>query len=335
MSWDQRRIIFLLSFMLCNVPAYAKPQPNAVAQVNTTEWSLEQINSASWYENIGRGQFPVYAKAQVMLNNAHASPGAIDATSGKNFLKAISAYQQMHGFAATGELTQQTWNHLLSKQSKPAFGYYQIRAEDLKGPYANSIPRNYAEQAKMKGLYYTRVSEMLGEKFHVDEAFLRQLNPKAKFNQVGERLLVPNVRNDLPNDVTLIVAHKSARQLYLFNSNNQLIGSFPATIGGSDTPSPSGTHSVVKVAHNPVYGYSPKNFVQGNNKKPLSLPPGPNGPVGNIWIALSKPTFGIHGTPNPSLISKTASHGCIRLTNWDANDLGRKVQSGVVVKFLE
>ena len=114
-----------------------------------------------------------------------------------------------------------------------------------------------------------------------------------------------------------------------------MVASFPATIGGSGTPSPKGTHKVIKVAPNPVYGYNPKNFVQGSNRKKLALPPGPNGPVGNIWIALSKPTFGIHGTPNPSLISKTASHGCVRLTNWDANDLGRKVQNGTVVRFLD
>lgn len=331
---DQFRIIFLFSLMLSYVPAYAQQQTQGSAQAGTA-WGLEQINNANWSDNIGRGQFPVYARAQVMLNNLHASPGAIDATSGKNFLKAISTFQQMQGFVVTGELTEQTWKALVAKQTTPAFGYYQITAQDLKGPYAASIPRNYAEQAKMKGLHYTRVSEMLGEKFHLDEAFLRKLNPQAKFNSVGERLLVPNVRNELPNDVSLIVAHKSARQLYLFDSNHRLIGSFPATIGSSGTPSPSGTHSVVKVARNPVYGYSPKNFVQGKNNKPLSLSPGPNGPVGNIWIALSKPSFGIHGTPNPSLISKTASHGCIRLTNWDANDLGRKVQPGVVVKFLE
>ena len=308
---------------------------NVAAQSIKQNWTLESLNKANWTANLGRGQFPVYARAQVMLNNLHASPGPIDAKSGKNFLKALSVYQQMQGFVPTGELTQQTWNSLLSQQKADAFGTYSITAQDIKGPYAKSIPRNYALQAKMPGLYYTRITEMLGEKFHIDEEFLRQLNPKVNFQKVGEKIIVPIVRNDLPEDVALIIAHKSARQLYLFNSQNHLIASFPATIGGSDTPSPKGTHKVVKVVPNPYYGYSPKNFVQGGNKKPLVLPPGPNGPVGNIWIALSKPSFGIHGTPNPSLISKTASHGCIRLTNWDANDLGRKVKQGVVVKFIE
>ncbi|MDY6450991.1 L,D-transpeptidase family protein [Acinetobacter faecalis] len=299
-------------------------------------WSLASLNNAQWSENIGRGQFPVYARAHVMLNNAHASPGAIDGSSGKNTLKAIASFQQMNGLKPTGTLTKETWDALIAKQgSKPAYVEYTITAADLKGPYAKSIPGDYALQAKMPGLYYTRVSEMLGEKFHMDENFLKKINPKATFNKVGEKIIVTSVRNQLPEDIHLIVAHKGAKQLYLFNSNNKMIASFPATIGSSDTPSPTGTYKVTGVAPNPWYSYSPSNFVQGKNLKPLSLPPGPNGPVGNIWIGLSKKSFGIHGTPNPSAISKTASHGCIRLTNWDANDLGKKVRSGVTVKFLE
>ena len=314
--------------------------PNTKAPTNSAatkaSWTLDGLNNAQWYENIGAGQFPVYARAHVMLNNAHASPGAIDGTSGKNTLKAIASFQQMNGIKPTGVLTQETWDKLVARQgSKPTFVEYTITEKDLAGPFAKSIPSDYALQAKMKGLYYTRVSEMLSEKFHMDENFLKKLNPNANFNKVGEKLLVSNVRNDLPEGIHLIVAHKGAKQLYLFNSKNQMIASFPATIGSADTPSPTGTYKVTGVAPNPWYSYSPSNFVQGKNLKPLSLPPGPNGPVGNIWIGLSKKSFGIHGTPNPSSISKTASHGCIRLTNWDANDLGRKVKSGVTVRFLE
>ena len=316
--------------------------PPAVAPATTPEntvkvaWGLNDLNNTEWYDNIGKGQFPIYARAHVMLNNAHASPGAIDGTSGKNTLKAIASFQQMNSLKPTGTLTKETWDALIARQgSKAAFVEYTITEVDLKGPYAASIPHDYALQAKMKGLYYTRVSEMLGEKFHMDEDFLKKLNPKATFKKAGEKIIVANIRNEVPEDINLIVAHKGAKQLYLFNSRNQMIASFPATIGSSDTPSPTGTYKVTGVAPNPWYSYSPSNFVQGKNMKPLSLPPGPNGPVGNIWIGLSKKSFGIHGTPNPSAISKTASHGCIRLTNWDANDLGKKVKSGVTVKFLE
>ncbi|WP_374668214.1 L,D-transpeptidase family protein [Acinetobacter sp.] len=317
----------------------AKTAPKASAGSTSAakaSWTLDGLNNAQWFEDIGKGQFPVYARAHVMLNNAHASPGAIDGSSGKNTLKAIASFQQMSGLKPTGTLTQETWNALLAQQgSKPAFIEYTITDADLKGPYAKSIPHDYALQAKMPGLYYTRVTEMLGEKFHMDEDFLKKLNPNATFKKAGEKIIVANIRNEVPEDIHLIVAHKGAKQLYLFNSRNQMIGSFPATIGSSDTPSPTGTYKVTGVAPNPWYSYSPSNFVQGKNLKALSLPPGPNGPVGNIWIGLSKKSFGIHGTPNPSAISKTASHGCIRLTNWDANDLGKKVKSGVTVKFLE
>ncbi|WP_336169596.1 L,D-transpeptidase family protein [Acinetobacter sp. 161(2023)] len=324
------------SGIAASTPTAAKSTATSkTAKVSAASWTLDGLNSAEWSENIGKGQLPVYARAHVMLNNAHASPGAIDGMSGKNTLKAISSFQQMNGLSPTGDLTKETWDALVAKQTKPAFIEYTITDADLKGPYAESIPSDYALQAKMKGLYYTRVTEMLGEKFHIDEGFLKKLNPTATFKKVGEKIIVPNVRNDLPEDIHLIIAHKGAKQLYLFNSRNQMIASFPATIGSTDTPSPAGTYKVVGVARNPWYSYSPSNFVQGKNLKPLSLPPGPNAPVGNIWIGLSKKSFGIHGTPNPSLISKTASHGCIRLTNWDANDLGNKVRSGVTVKFLE
>ncbi|NCU24849.1 murein L,D-transpeptidase [Acinetobacter haemolyticus] len=330
------------------VPVTAAPAREATLGTATTatktpsqapevpaSWTMDAINSAEWYEDMPRRQLPVYARAHVMLNNAHASPGAIDGSNGQNTLKAIASFQQMNGLTPTGQLTKETWDALVAKQTKPAYVEYTITEADLKGPYAESIPTDYALQAKMKGLYYTRVTEMLGEKFHMDERFLRQLNPRANFNKVGEKIVVANVRNDLPEDIHLIVAHKGAKQLYLFNSRNQMIASFPATIGSTSTPSPTGTYKVTGVAKNPWYSYSPSNFVQGKNLKPLSLPPGPNGPVGNIWIGLSKKSFGIHGTPNPSMISKNASHGCIRLTNWDANDLGNKVRAGVTVRFLE
>ena len=205
----------------------------------------------------------------------------------------------------------------------------------MKGPYAQSIPVDYAEQSKMRGLYYTRVTEMLGEKFHMDELFLQKINSGATFNKVGEKIIVANVKNTLPKNIKMIIVHKGSKQLYLLDQQNKMIASFPATIGSEDNPSPSGTHVIGSIVPNPHYSYNPKNFIQGKNLKPLSLPPGPNNPVGNIWIGLSRPSFGIHGTPNPALISKTASHGCIRLTNWDANNLSKIVRKGMTVRFLE
>ena len=308
-----------------------KPSQEKSAQ----SWTLDGLNNANWVSDLGKGQFVEYAKAQVLLNRHHASPGVIDGISGKNMLKAISAFQVMNGLPATGLLDTQTWDLLSAGQTNDVFQSYTLTQQDIDGPYAASIPHDYAEQAKMKGLYYTRVTEMLGERFHMDEGFLKKLNPEATFAKAGETILVANPREDLSDPVSLIIAHKGAKQVYAFDSNNKMVATYPATIGSTDTPSPKGTYQVKAVAPNPWYGYNPKNFIQGKNMKPLSLPPGPNNPVGNMWIAVSKPSFGIHGTPEPSLISKTASHGCIRLTNWDANALSKRVKLGVTVRFLE
>ena len=318
-----------------NPAASGDSSKKSTQEKSAQNWTLDGLNNANWVSDLGKGQFVEYAKAQVLLNRHHASPGVIDGISGKNMLKAISAFQVMNGLTATGLLDTQTWDLLSAGQTNDVFQSYTLTQQDIDGPYAASIPHDYAEQAKMKGLYYTRVTEMLGERFHMDEGFLKKLNPEATFAKAGETILVANPREDLSDPVSLIIAHKGAKQVYAFDSNNKMVATYPATIGSTDTPSPKGTYQVKAVAPNPWYGYNPKNFIQGKNMKPLSLPPGPNNPVGNMWIALSKPSFGIHGTPEPSLISKTASHGCIRLTNWDANALSKRVKPGVTVRFLE
>lgn len=298
-------------------------------------WSLENLNNAEWSEDIGTGQLPIYAKAHVLLNNAYSTPGAIDGSSGPKTDKAIRSFQVIYGLQKTGVLDKPTWDKLVELNGdQPTFVEYTIKAEDTrKDLYVDSIPVDYSQKAKMKALAYTRVTEMLGEKFHMDEGFLKKLNPNAKF-VAGEKIIVANVSKKLPENIQLIVAHKGAKQLYLFNRDNQMIASFPATFG-NDPTALVGEHKITGVARNPWYSYSPSNFVQGNNLKPLSIPPGPNGPVGNVWIGLSKKTFGIHGTPDPSKISTNNSHGCIRLSNWDANNLANYVKAGVSVRFVD
>lgn len=309
---------------------------NNLALLNQADtWSLDNLNKAEWSDNLEKGYLPVYAKLQVLLSRHYSSSGAIDGTWGLNTVKAISAFQIMKGLSGDGVLDANTWRLLNEVTTQPTFIEYTITAQDLKGPYVQSIPADYAEQSKMKGLYYTRVTEMLGEKFHMDELFLQKINSGASFNKVGEKIIVANVQNILPSNTKTIIAHKGSKQLYLLDQQNKMIASFPATIGSEDNPSPSGMHTISSIVSNPHYSYNPNNFIQGKNLKHLSLPPGPNNPVGSIWIGLSRPSFGIHGTPNPALISKTSSHGCIRLTNWDANNLSKIVRKGMTVKFLE
>lgn len=312
-----------------------KNQTRSAASKSPKDWTLDSLNNATWSGDLGKGQFVEYAKIQVLLNRFHSSPGVIDGISGMNMIKSISSFQVMNNLSASGEMDAPTWTALTQATSNDVFQSYTLTQQDIDGPYVSSIPSDYADQAKMKSLGYVRVTEMLAERFHMDENFLKQLNPEASFSKAGEMLIVANPRQETTAPVSLIIAHKGAKHVYAFDANNKMIAAFPATIGSSDTPSPKGTYQVKAIAPNPWYGYNPKNFIQGKNMKPLSLPPGPNNPVGNMWIALSKPSFGIHGTPNPSLISKTASHGCIRLTNWDANTLSKQVKKGVTVKFLE
>ncbi|MER2634604.1 MAG: L,D-transpeptidase, partial [Rhizobiaceae bacterium] len=183
---------------------------------------------------------------------------------------------------------------------------------------------------------FTSTAEMLAERFHMDEAYLKALNPDANFNRPGTIIKVANVGKPAAGAVKRIVADKGNKQVRAYDAAGKLLVAYPATIGSSDTPSPTGVHAVSRIAFDPEYTYNPKlNFKQGDNDKVLTIPPGPNGPVGSIWIALDKPTYGIHGTPEPSKIGKTESHGCVRLTNWDAAELAKMVSPGVNVEFVE
>jgi lipoprotein-anchoring transpeptidase ErfK/SrfK len=199
-----------------------------------------------------------------------------------------------------------------------------------------SIPEDYAHKAQLPSMAYTSVTEMLGEKFHIDENYLKEINPGVNFNQPGSVVKVPNLGKPVRAKVARIIADKGRKQVRGYDESGKLVVAYPSTIGSSDNPSPSGIVQVERIAINPNYTYNPKiNFKQGNNDKVLTIPPGPNGPVGTVWIALSKPTYGIHGTPEPSKIGKTSSHGCVRLTNWDAEELAKLVKAGVTVEFSE
>lgn len=310
--------------------------PLAETRFNTnSEIKLNNINDATWSENSDPLNIPLNTKIQVLLNRNLASTGPIDGNLGLNTVKAISAFQIINGLTATGQMDKTLWMLLTKDTKDPVFIEYQITANDLKYSYIDNIPLDYAKQAKMKNLNYVRITEMLAERFSMDEFFLQKLNPQHKFNRVGEKIIVANMQRKPIHNVHSLVAHKGMKQLFLFNANNKLIAAFPVTIGSDDNPSPTGTHKINSIVRNPYYSYSPKNFIQGKNLQALTLPPGPNNPVGSVWIGLSKPSFGIHGSPSPSLISKSSSHGCIRLTNWDVEYLAKILNTGTSIKFVE
>lgn len=275
------------------------------------------------------------AAIQILMDRIGASPGAIDGVAGSNFDKAAAAAGEISGrFIDPND--KAALDAALQATGGPAFTQYTITDKDINQPYAASIPADYAMKAQMPAMSYTSVREMLAERFHIDEAFLQELNPTAHFSRAGETIKVPNLLLPKRESVTRIIADKARKQVRGYNAAGRLVAAYPSTIGSSDNPSPSGTVQVERIAINPNYTYNPKvNFKQGSNDRILTIPPGPNGPVGTVWIALSKPTYGIHGTPEPSRIGKTSSHGCIRLTNWDAQELAKMVKPGVVVHFTD
>ena len=275
------------------------------------------------------------ADLQVLLDRKGASPGVIDGRLGSNVDKALAAYREITGQHLEATYTEAI-NEALAESGGDAFMSYTITPEDAAGPFVASVPADYSHKAKLDRLSFTSVPEMLAERFHMDEAYLKALNPDAEFGRPGTIIKVANIGANIKTPVDHIVADKAKKQVRAYDASGKLVVAYPATIGSSDTPSPSGTHEVARIAINPEYTYNPNvNFKQGDNDQILTIPPGPNGPVGSVWIALSKPTYGIHGTPDPSKIGKTESHGCVRLTNWDAAELAKLVKPGVAVEFAD
>lgn len=307
------------------------PDDSARVDPNSTGLDIPPVSSAP----ITSKNKAEIAALQVLLDRGGSSPGVIDGKNGSNVGKALAAWEQVNGETLDPNNMEDILERLRLSGGLP-FASYTITPADAAGPYVAAIPEDYSQKALLPGLNYTSVTEMLAERFHMDENYLKEINPGVDFTIPGTIVKVVNPGPPKTGTVTRILADKARKQVFAYGENGELIAAYPASIGSADTPSPSGTVNVQRIAFNPGYTYNPKiNFQQGNNTKVLNIPPGPNGPVGTVWIALSKPTYGIHGTPEPSKIGKTQSHGCIRLTNWDATELGKMVKPGVTVEFVD
>jgi lipoprotein-anchoring transpeptidase ErfK/SrfK len=314
------------------------PEPLEAPPIEASASALaEPIDEAVWTAEpvTPEAKRNAMLRAQVLLARAHFSPGVIDGRDGGNVKNAIAAFEAAHDLPVDGAMDDQVWA-ALSQDERPAVTDYLITPEDAKGPFVAKIPTDYAEMAKLPALSYSTPSEALAEKFHMDEALLKALNPGIDFGTVGTRIVVAALGPDkLAGSVARIEVDKTKRQIRAFGDGDVLLAVYPATVGSSERPAPAGEWEVRTTAPNPTYTYDPSRLTFGKaSQGKLTIKAGPNNPVGSTWIDLTKDTFGIHGTPDPRLVGKTASHGCVRLTNWDVRQLSLAVKKGTKVDFV-
>jgi lipoprotein-anchoring transpeptidase ErfK/SrfK len=304
----------------------------------TAPLDIQAINDVQWRsQTASAGGFsPTVIKAQVLLDRARFSPGEIDGKQGDNFKKAIRTFAAHQGVPSTDALTEEVWQKLNSTSADPVVTEYTITHDDVRGPFAKSIPTKMEEMKDLSALAYTSAREKIAEKFHMSPELLSALNPRQKFEKAGDKIIVANVATgDLPEKAARIEIDKSTQMLRVFGRDQGLVSVYPVTAGSAEKPAPSGRLKVTAVSRNPTYRYNPAYAFKGVlASKPFTIKPGPNNPVGVVWIGLSSEGYGIHGTPDPSKVSKTQSHGCIRLTNWDALQLASAVAKGTPVDFV-
>lgn len=300
---------------------------------------------------------PIFG-AQVALDKLGFSSGVIDGKEGKNYAAALRGFQKAHDLPVSGQLDDAT-KRALEAQAIPPTRLVKIPAGFSQGPFTPDIPKDPTAQAELSQLQYRDLAEALAERFHTTPQTLAAMNPPGPKIGTVNVIRVPNIpdidetrlgQDDRGWNGTLerlgvapdqpaaakVTVDKSDGVLRVFDEGGKLIAQFPATMGSEHDPLPIGEWKIQGVSRNPDFHYNPDLFwdAKANDRK-VVLKPGPNGPVGVVWIDLSKPHYGIHGTSEPSTIGRAESHGCIRLTNWDAARLAQMVKPGVPAVFTE
>lgn len=311
----------------------------AASRTFAAELTADAINSAQPSKKTLSNEKPSPGgvRLQVLLDRAHFSPGEIDGRFGENAKKALRAYAEARQLPGSDDLTPDVWR-ALQADDRPATATYTITGQDVAGPFLRKLPSKMEDMKGIPRLAFSSPREGLAEKFHMSEQLLAALNPGRHFDRAGETIVVVDVSSGdgaAPVKADRVEVDKVRQTVKLFDQSNALIGFYPATVGSAEKPSPSGTLKVTEVSKNPFYRYNPAYHFKGvHSRKPFIIKPGPNNPVGTVWINLSAEGYGIHGTPWPDKISKAESHGCVRLTNWDAERVAAAVAKGTPVAFV-
>ncbi len=270
---------------------------------------------------------------QVMLDRARYSPGEIDGMAGSNTRRAAAAFAKSRGLSGTTDTAE--FRQALGIGTTPATVKYTITAADVAGPFTDAIPDDMMAKASLPRLSFTSVAEALGERFHAAPALLQRLNPGVQFAD-GVEIVVPNIAEPLasPKSAAEVIVSKADSTLTVLDAAGQVIFLAPVTSGSEHDPLPIGDWKVTGISRDPTFNYNPSLFWDAElSHAKAKIPPGPNNPVGVVWIDITKPHYGLHGSPEPGKIGHTESHGCVRMTNWDATTVAGLVKTGTPVHF--
>jgi len=312
------------------------PNGETAAQI-----TAEAVNAARPRFPLGPGlRGPSVLRVQVLLNRALFAPGMLDGGWGQNTSVAVYWFQAREGLAPSGVVDSATYARLAQAAGNPAQIVipHTLTAAEVRGPFV-SLPGSIYAQAELDCMCYESLSEKLSELFASRVELLQKLNPGVRLDalKAGDVINVPNVRdpNAPPKGVveTLVVSGPD-HYLQALDAGGRILYQFPTTLGSSYDPSPEGSFHVLAITENPWWHYQPAILHHGHEDDPeAQIPPGPNSAVGRVWMTLSAEHYGIHGTKSPETIGYAVSAGCVRLANWDALYLARRLTPGTPVVF--